>query len=105
MQLKISSNGKTPVFIAIDAKKDELAVSIYLNGQVVFNSTLRDDFCKNIKRHMYRLPILTLFVLLSAILMNIFVIKKLWHLSNLFYFIMRNYLLTLILRCYILAVS
>ena len=47
--MKTTSNCKTLVFIAIDASKYELAWPTYWNRQVVFNSTLKDDFCKKKK--------------------------------------------------------
>ena len=72
----------------------ELAGLIHLKKQVVFISTQKNDFykkTKDISKYvLYNLPILTLFVLSSDILTNIFVIKRLQHLFNLFGFILRN---------------
>ena len=63
-------------------------------------------FLKKQKTYVsYHLPILTLFGLSNDILTNIFVTKRLQHLSKLFYFILREQLLTLILRYDILVVS
>ena len=47
--MKITSDGKNPVFIAIDVSKDELPGSIYSKRQSMFNSTQNNDFSKKIE--------------------------------------------------------
>ena len=47
--MKITSDGKNPVFIAIDVSKDELPESIYSKRQFMFNSTQNNDFSKKIE--------------------------------------------------------
>ena len=44
--MKITGDGKTPGFVAIDISKDELAGSIYSKRQFMFTSTQNNGFSK-----------------------------------------------------------
>ena len=52
--MKITGDGKTPGFVAIDISKDELAGSIYSKRQFMFTSTQIMVFPKN-RGHMYHI--------------------------------------------------
>lgn len=57
--MKFTSSGKAPIFTA-------------------FHDSENNDFCKKLSTNVsYHLSILTLFVLLSEMLMNVYVIKRL----------------------------
>ena len=60
--MKITGDGKTPGFVAIDISKDELVGSIYSKRQFMFTSTQNNGFSKKQRAYVsYHLPILTLF--------------------------------------------